>query len=247
MRLLALLLAAALPAVPAAANPVLVELFTSQGCSSCPAADRLLSTWGKRGFELGVSLPLSFDVDYWNYLGWRDVFSSPGWSARQQAYSTALRARTYTPQMVVGGRAAFVGTNAAVAENAVELYHREAYPAAVRVRVSPSTRVHLTVDVTAEAPLAGEPHVMLALFENGLVTRVERGENGGRTLRSDFVVRRLRDLGPLGPRGFHRKVEDPWDRRWDARRAGAAVFVQDLRTMRVLGASSAFPLRPDRL
>src|SRR5208282_2701283 len=93
------------------ASPVVVELFTSQGCSDCPAADALISGWGREEFVRGRVLPLSFDVDYWNYLGWKDVFSLPSYSSRQRRYASALGVGVYTPQMIVAGRSAFVGSD----------------------------------------------------------------------------------------------------------------------------------------
>src|SRR5687767_7444761 len=110
-----LLLAASI-ALPGAAragdapSPVLVELFTSHGCSSCPPADELLRTRGKSGWERGELVPLSFHVDYWDYIGWTDPFGSPDWTARQRRYSRTLERRVYTPQMVAGGVASFVGS-----------------------------------------------------------------------------------------------------------------------------------------
>lgn len=231
-------------AANAHAAPVVVELFTSQGCSSCPDADRLFSTWGKAGFERGQLIPLSFDVDYWDYLGWKDVFATPEYSRRQRAYSRTLGVGVYTPQMVVGGRTAFVGSDAARAEGEAARRRGAASAASVRVTAEPSTRVHLRVDVQAPAERRAS-RVMLALFETDLRTPVTAGENDGRTLTNDFVVRRLLDLGPLPADGkpFHRLVDDPWRAGWDKARSGATVFLQDPATMAIDGAASVFPLQ----
>src|ERR1700681_1033381 len=92
-------------------GPVVVELFTSQGCSSCPPADRLLSRLQGDSRTAGTVIPLAFHVDYWNRLGWSDPFSSAAWSERQMTYAKALHSnRIYTPQLVVGGRAECVGS-----------------------------------------------------------------------------------------------------------------------------------------
>src|SRR6185295_6297026 len=96
------------PAAGSSSAPIVVELFTSQGCSSCPPADRLLSTL--RSDPRVV--PLAFHVDYWNYIGWTDPFSSARWSQRQQAYARAFASnRIYTPQLVVNGTSECVGSN----------------------------------------------------------------------------------------------------------------------------------------
>ena len=92
-------------------GPIVIELFTSQGCSSCPPADRLLSRLASDPKLAGRVIPLAFHVDYWNYIGWQDPFSSPRWSERQRSYGRTFRSnRIYTPQLVVGGRTDCVGS-----------------------------------------------------------------------------------------------------------------------------------------
>jgi hypothetical protein len=219
-----------------------VELFTSQGCSSCPDADRLLSTWGAKGFAAGKLLPLSFDIDYWNYLGWRDVFSTPAWSELQGRYAAALGVGTYTPQMVVAGREAFVGSDAERAAAAAAHFAGEPARAKLSIKSLPSPQARLDVEVTPFAAAAGL-HVMLAFFENDLVTDVSRGENGGHTLRNDFVVRSLVDLGALkSGQMLRRRVDEPWNAGWRKDHAGAALFLQDPDTLAVYDAEAAFPL-----
>jgi hypothetical protein len=243
MKTLALAALVSLLRVPATAGPVVLELFTSQGCSSCPGADRLLSTWGAEQFRAGRALPLSFDVDYWNYLGWRDVFSAPRWSERQSRYAAALGERTYTPQLVVAGRRAFVGSDAEQARAALERFSGEPARAALAVRALPSERAKLEVSIEPTRSAAGL-HAVLALFESGLVTQVARGENAGRALKNDFVVRQLVDLGPVTPgKTFLRRLEQPWDASWKKQNSGAAVFLQDPKTLAVYDAASAAPLR----
>src|SRR5687767_4325331 len=110
------------PAATGAEGPVVIELFTSQGCSSCPPADRLLTKIAKAG-EHGSRkvVPLSFHVDYWNGLGWEDPFSSSAWTRRQNQYATALKeSRVYTPELVVGGIAGMVGSHAQAVATAIE-------------------------------------------------------------------------------------------------------------------------------
>ena len=227
---------------PASAGPVLVELFTSQGCSSCPDADRLLSTWGHSEFRAGHVLPLSFSVDYWNALGWADVFSAPSWSRRQASYASAIRARSYTPQMVVAGRESFVGSDGDRAAAAVSRYSNETPRALLSLQKHPGSASSLDISV-AVLPQAGGLHAMLAFFENGLHTNVTRGENGGRELRNDFVVRRLIDLGPVDSRQTMKRTLDAnLEQGWNAQNMGAALFVQDLDGLAVYDAQALFPL-----
>ncbi|MBI3547589.1 MAG: DUF1223 domain-containing protein [Elusimicrobia bacterium] len=246
---ISMLTAVSLAAAPAASAsaPVVVELFTSQGCSSCPDADALLSTWGMDGFKRGELLPLSYDVDYWDYLGWKDVFSTPAYTRRQRDYAAVLRTRTYTPQMVVAGQEAFVGSDRRAAERETARLAKAAFLYKVVLERPSGARALLGVRVSPPAKPEGVPHVMLAVFENGLSTTVTAGENAGKELRSDFVVRRLVDLGPIeGGKEFHRMVDDSLETSWRLDRLGAAVFVQDAATRAISGAASLYPLSAAR-
>jgi hypothetical protein len=102
-------------------GPVVIELFTSQGCSSCPPADRLLTRLAQDSKLAGQVIPLSFHVDYWDYIGWQDPFASPRWSERQRQYGRAFRSnRIYTPQLVVNGRTECVGSQEGVVRRQIE-------------------------------------------------------------------------------------------------------------------------------
>jgi hypothetical protein len=171
-----------------ARSPVVLELFTSQGCSSCPPADALLT-------ELAASRPgviaLAFHVDYWDSLGWKDEFSSPEWSARQASYGAALRSQPYTPQLVIEGRTHVVGSSRIRALAAIE--------AAARLPSEPVTlsarRDGEVVRVAYDAgPDRDDRVVWVALTESGRVTKVARGENAGETLKNDFVVRAFEEM-----------------------------------------------------
>jgi hypothetical protein len=194
---------------------VVLELFTSQGCSSCPPADRLLSSLAAAG-ALGERnvVPMAFHVDYWNDLGWSDPFSSPAWSQRQREYASALgEDGVYTPQLVIGGRAHVVGSDRRKIEGAVAA----AQPARpLQVRATWTAR-----SVTVHAPAdAGTGELWLALWQDGLFTEVGRGENRGERLRSQHVVRRLVRL----ERGTATVAIDP---SWKAGLAlGGLVFEQ---------------------
>lgn len=167
---------------------ILLELFTSEGCSSCPPADALLERLLRSQPVAGVELViLSEHVDYWDDLGWRDPFSSPIYSERQTRHGR----RAYTPQAVVDGREDMVGSD----EKAIV---KAAMAAAGQphglLQFSPSAAGKAKVSVTGLPP-HGPARVFLAVVEDGLQSHVERGENAGRTLRHVAVVRALRDIG----------------------------------------------------
>jgi len=173
-------------------TPVVVELFTSEGCSSCPPADLLLTRLSEKQSIVGVEIiALSEHVDYWNRLGWRDPFSSAELTARQQRYAEVFGTdRVYTPQMVVDGRTEFVGSDAARADRVIADAARQP-KAAVRLSLAQG-RLQIRV---APLPRRGvSADVLLAITENSLESNVSRGENAGRRLRHIAVVRRLIQL-----------------------------------------------------
>ena len=169
------------------ANPIVVELFTSQGCSSCPPADAFLGELTKRNDVLA----LSWHVDYWDYIGWKDPFAQAAFTARQRDYSRALAQRyVYTPQMVVDGRLQGIGSEKSRINGLITqvVRHREA-----------SSQPTLRLDgdmLRIEGGKVEVPAVVwLALFEPEHSTAVRRGENAGRNLGNYNVVRELRVLG----------------------------------------------------
>ena len=193
------------PAAPAAGEdapvPVLVELFTSQGCSSCPPADDLLRTLERNQPVAGaLVIPLSEHVDYWNRLGWRDPFSSPRFNERQRKYAESLGIDAlYTPMMVVDGHAAIIGSRPIAAREAI-----------VAARRAPKARLDMTARLTRDGteaslrgailelpPAAAQAELWVAVAEGGLRTDVTRGENASRTLTHTAVVRSLDWLGSL--------------------------------------------------
>src|SRR6266545_7033088 len=170
----------------AVGTAVVVELFTSQGCSSCPPADRLLAQLPDAVAADGIQLlPLAFHVDYWDDLGWRDPFSRGEWTERQKQYADVLAGgRIYTPQLVVQGGSDVVGSDRSGALAAIRRAARRANDAA-HIRATRSGRERLTVAVDADlagrrAPAAADAWV--ALVESNLATDVAAGENRGRAL-----------------------------------------------------------------
>jgi len=229
-----------------AGGPVVLELFTSQGCSSCPPADRLLSQLGSDPKLAGRVIPLAFHVDYWDHIGWRDPFDSARWSQRQQGYAKAFRSnRIYTPQLVVNGRTECVGSQPG--EVRQRLSDALAAPSAGRVilAVDPPTadgRLRVKVGAKLAKTVAkGDLDLWVAIWETGLVTEVGAGENARRTLHNDYVVRRLEKALVLpGTAGAERSGEIVLgvDKRWKTDQLGVAAFLQDPATFQIHGAAS---------
>ena len=190
----ALLAFTALVAAPALAaeRPVVVELFTSQGCSSCPPADALLSTLADRP---GV-LALAFHVDYWNRLGWVDPFSGAWATARQNAYAAQWGAdQIYTPQAVIDGATDAVGSDRSALETAIAA--AKADPSVPLAIAAAAGTLQVTVDAAAPAGAV----LWLVGFDNRHETPVRRGENAGQTLVDRNVVRSLTRLDGWAPGG----------------------------------------------
>jgi hypothetical protein len=214
-----------MPAPGDSDEPVLVELFTSQGCSSCPPADELLRTIDERT-DVDV-IALSFHVDYWDYIGWRDPYSSPQATRRQQAYAAQIsQGRAYTPQLVIDGQAHVLGSNVRDAVSAIEGAHKRASSGvdlATRVVDKSATSVRLNLRVEGAA---GGKRLYLALYESGLTTKIRRGENAGRKIRNDYVVRHLVEVEA----GESTIALDP---SWNAKQLGVVAFAQDKKTLRI--------------
>ncbi|GAV85350.1 DUF1223 domain-containing protein [Cephalotus follicularis] len=177
---------------------VLVELFSSQGCKTSPEAELLVSRLGRGDFELEVPvIVLGYHVDYWDYMGWKDPFGSSQWTVRQKAYVEALRLDTmFTPQVVVQGVAQCVGNDEDALLSTISAASRFPSPAfqATFERPTPeSLQVSLTGPLRTKVENNGA-NVMVALYESGLVTDCPKGENKGRVLSNDYVVRKLEKL-----------------------------------------------------
>jgi len=203
------------PARSGPEGPLVVELFTSQGCSSCPPADHYLATLAKTGQVSGRAVaPLSFHVDYWNDLGWADPYSQPAWTERQRQYAHALGDRSvYTPELVVGGATGMVGSHTQKIAAAIA--------AAPRPALLDATAAwdKAQLEVTATAPADAE--VLVAVWEDARTIAVTRGENAGETLTNHHIVRRLERVTGPGQRGTRRVALDP---SWKS--AGAIAFAQ---------------------
>jgi len=208
---------------------VVVELFTSQGCSSCPPADALLAELTGRPDVVA----LSFHVDYWDYIGWKDPYASPQYTARQQRYTQALNLRyVYTPQIVVDGRADVVGSHRAEVLAAIETAAQRDRPIDITFVTNNGGKVIIP---QGHAPDEGAT-VWLAVYDREHVTEVKRGENAGLIVRNANVVRSFERLGTwTGAR-----LEIPLDLSGALARGrdGCAVIVQRGRAGPVLAAAT---------
>jgi hypothetical protein len=183
-----LLLAAT--AVQAAVRPTVVELFTSEGCNSCPPAEALIGALSQSRPDV---IPLAFHVDYWDYIGWRDRFEIPEATERQRQYQHALRLNSvYTPQLVIDGQRDLVGNNdpSTVPASA----HAQTFALDIALR---DEQITVSVGAAGSAPSAsaGVNDVLLVSYLHEGVSKVTRGENAGRELREFNIVRSVRRLG----------------------------------------------------
>lgn len=167
----------------------MLELFTSQGCNSCPPADRLLGELASRPDVLAVS----FNVDYWDYLGWKDTLGRREWTERQRAYARALRSRSvYTPQLVIAGLAHVVGSDRAHAEHQIEAA-RQRLPVA-EIRLARPVSGQMTVEVSGTVPARGTS-LWLVRYDEARSVAIGRGENRGQTLTYHNVATGLHRIG----------------------------------------------------
>jgi hypothetical protein len=225
---------------------VIAELFTSEGCSSCPPADSLLTQLVATQPIAGVRVVgLSQHVDYWDRLGWRDRFSSARFTARQTDYSDRLFDGNgiYTPQIVVDGHLQAVGNDLAEVTAAVRrAMLQPKAPVSVDVRIENRS---LAVDVRAsvtDAVAGSEPiELLVAVVENGLTSAVRSGENEGLTLAHSAVVRRLESMGnlPASQRDVAKRVSLSLDKGWQTSRLEVVALLQQRRGRRIVGAAAA--------
>jgi hypothetical protein len=252
--MIASLLIAALLVVEAEAQPppppILLELFTSEGCSSCPPADLLLEELAGGELAAGVEIvPLSLHVDYWNHLGWRDPYSSADFSRRQESYSGTLRSDSvFTPQLVIDGESQVVGSDRRGALQAIERAARRPRASVVLEQIddaqAPPRRSswRVSLDAHSLAPRPPATYLFVAVTEDGLASSVSRGENTGRTLRHVAVVRRLRALGRawLDERGtVTQEVTIDLDPAWRRDRLHVVAWAAAAPNGQVLGSTRA--------
>ena len=229
--------------------PVVVELFTSEGCSSCPPADAVLSRLEREQPMPGVEIiALGEHVDYWNYLGWQDRFSAPVFSTRQTQYHERAfpRGVVYTPQVVVDGVADALGSNPlAVREAIAKAAQRVKLP--MRLQAT-SAAGSVTVAVGFDGATAHRASIVLVAVEDGLTTDVRRGENRGRALAHDRVVRWIDTVAQIDAGGAIQDIDRslPIGADWDVGRMHVVALLQDTASLAILGAAETPISQPSK-
>jgi hypothetical protein len=212
-------------AEPSAGVPVVVELFTSQGCSSCPPADALLATLATREDVIALAL----HVDYWDYIGWEDEFAESAFTERQKMYARAAGARTiYTPQMIVGGMEHLVGVRPEELSALIGQHLATPLPVAVRLSRSDGS---LLIDASAERPLERPAVVQLVRYLPSETVEITRGENAGQRVTYANIVQDWTDIGVwdgAAPLSLRETISGS---------SPAVVIVQEVGAGRILGAA----------
>ncbi|KAK8918409.1 hypothetical protein KSP39_PZI021379 [Platanthera zijinensis] len=234
--------------------PVVVELFSSQGCGTSPEAEIIITRLG-RGEIVDVPLIiLAFHVDYWDYRGWKDPFGSSAWTVRQKAYVESMRLDTlYTPQIVVQGRSQCLGNEDDAVAATVHAARRFPSPSMQvrRMQATFSKPSPDTLQVALSGPLRSRVDgagvdVMVALYQSGLVSDIDKGENKGRILSNDYVVRRLEKLATVKDVSAKKTVSGAvsfalWEG-FNTVNCGIVIFMQNS-SLHITGAQQiAFPV-----
>lgn len=234
-------------AAEAVRQPVVIELFTSEGCSSCPPADALLQQLEQQQPVAGAEIiALEEHVDYWNHDGWIDPFSSADWTQRQQDYAALFQNDPYTPELVVDGRSQFVGSNARKAEFEIG---KAARGPKTEIAITPgnaeakgSQRFTVSVGKLTQNASGDVAEVWLAVTEDGLHSSVSLGENAGHVLHHVATLRSLRKIGVAEANGASVSFAgDPvvkFNSHWDLANLHVTVFVQEKKGREILGAAS---------
>jgi hypothetical protein len=232
--------------------PVVVELFTSEGCSSCPPADALLARLDREQPVEGAQvIALAQHVDYWNNLGWADPYSSHDFSERQDEYAAVFGSvmGVYTPQMIVDGRDEFPGGNSGKAFDSIAQAAREPKGEVSLARAANQTddgdslRLSVRVERLPKLTDGDTADVLLAITESNLSSDVARGENAGRKLTHVGVVRTLSKIGYVGAATppFAAEPSVALDKTWRRENLRAVVFLQEHTSRRVVGAAAIKP------
>jgi hypothetical protein len=229
-------------------SPVVLELFTSEGCSSCPPADELLSKIGSS--STGV-IPLAYHVDYWDSSAWSDPFSSGQWTARQSVYVRAMKlSGAYTPQIVINGRWQCVGSDPGGIARAIAIARTTPPPGVVTLHATPPPAGSRKLSVSVSAHIvrtAGDKPliVLLVIYENGLVAKIGAGENSGHQVRYDYTVRKIVpvfELSAAAGSALENEFSVDLDPSWKLDHLGAAAFVQDENSLAIDGAVTQYPI-----
>lgn len=216
----------------------LVELYTSEGCSSCPPADLWLTRLKTQGNQFGNIVPMALHVDYWDDIGWKDNFANPAFAKRQRDMAATGHARgVYTPQLAVNGQDTRSWLSESRFKSEIANINRMPAKAEIRLAVNSTTAKSVQVSASIKAAEAGPLAYYLALQENNLQSTVNAGENRGELLRHDYVVRQW--LGPfkVGAEGkTNESHEIHFQSAWKQRDLSVVAFVQNSATGEILQA-----------
>jgi hypothetical protein len=231
------------PSTTSKTTPILVELFTSEGCSSCPPADALLARLAKSsGVDGAQIIPLEEHVDYWNHLGWADPYSGARYSARQKSYAQLMHLdQVYTPQMVVDGRKELLGSDESAARSAVS---ESLLPAKAAAEITASeisdTDVSLNVHIDPIPESRDATDIVVVVTEDNLQSNVSRGENAGRRLSHVGVVRTWQVIGHGNKNeAFTASPRVTLESSWKKTDLHAVLFVQGHDSGQVYAAATA--------
>ena len=217
---------------------VLVELFTSEGCSDCPSADRVLARLEKEQPNADAEvITLALHVDYWDRLGWKDAFSSHFFSERQNGYADRFKLDSiYTPQMVVDGQKEFVGSNFGTAQSAISDAAKIQKGVVELSNGADAKNPGLKVKIS-DLPAHENSYVWLAIAEDNLQTNVKRGENSGKVLPHVSVVREMKLIGEIKPtdKSFETEAAFQFQPNWNKKNLKFVVFVQGKDTKKIYG------------
>jgi len=211
----------------------LLELYTSEGCSSCPPADKWFSGISLPGDKV---VPLAYHVDYWDYIGWKDKFSKAEYSDKQRKQAAFGRAGfVYTPQFTFNGKD-FKGWDNSRLNKSVELSLKQAAQANVSLNATTLENGEVIIKANVQLTKAKDAkfaNIFVAIYENKLVSQINAGENNGRELKHDYVVRDLLGAYQINSKNDFSKIIT-LKSEWKGRNAGAVIFVQDTRNGEIL-------------
>jgi hypothetical protein len=214
-------------------NVAVLELFTSQGCSSCPPADRLLGTYATKEDVI----VLSFHVDYWDRLGWKDPFSSKAFTERQYNYASAIKAEVYTPQLVINGQNEMVGSNESKISATLEKVFTQEPVAALSIKTVKADNGQVNIDFFTSGN-TGNSILNVALVQKKATTEIKAGENGGVTLTNYNVVRNFKTI-PQVTTGNNTSFISIPDDTIDKKNMSVVLYLQEKNTYKIVAAAQA--------
>jgi hypothetical protein len=213
-------------------NVAVLELFTSQGCSSCPPADRLLGTYASKE----NTIVLSFHVDYWDRLGWKDPFSSKKYTQRQYEYASSLHADVYTPQLVINGQTEMVGSDANKIANTIKKVFSEQDDATLSIKTVKTVNGKANISFDASGNIANSL-LNVALVEKKTTTDIKAGENGGVTLTNYNVVRNFETINKFNDGNNVASINIPSST--DLKNISVVLFLQQKKSNKISAADQA--------